>query len=174
MAFSVQERYGPEPFTPLTHPLTKLAGAFNFTGRIWPTDDDLTEEVLGQGSATIELAADGRFIQMTWQGTAAGDRWAGTHAFGYDSGSKNKGGNRGIKEVFYNRYGNFGVGSGVHDGISNRIEVHGQTDECGRGVEKYRTVFTIIHDNQFSLEVFMTSGKTGQESKARELVFTRV
>ncbi len=177
MSFSVQDRYGPEPFTALAHPVTKLVGAFSWEGTIWPNDDDLSFSVETSGTANIDLVSDGRFVQMRWEGNASGERWAGTHSFGYDSGVEYKSGassKRGVKEVFFNRFGNFGAGTGEHDGISNRIEFAGTTDECGRGIENYRTIFEILNDNEFTLEVHMTSGSTKEESLARKLHFKRV
>jgi len=177
MSFNVQERYGPEPFTALSHPITKMVGTFNWKGTIWPNDDDLAFSVDSEGTAQVELAADGRFIEMKWEGDASGERWSGAHAFGYDSGTAYKAGEstkRGVKEVFYNRFGNFGSGSGEHDGEGSVLEFEGTTHECGRGIEKYRTIFKVISDNEFTLEVHMTSGVTKEESKARHLHFTRV
>lgn len=171
--FNVQEYYGPEPFTALAHPLTKMAGSFTYSGKVWPNEEDLSEEVGTSGKAEARLLVDGRFLQIEWEGDALGDRWCGVHLLGYDSGHSSPEGQRGLKEVHFNRYGNFGAGKCSYDGTSTVLDIHGQTDECSRGVEQYRSVFTLVDDNSFKLEVYMT-GKDGNESKAREFTFTRV
>jgi len=172
MKYSLQEWYGPQPVTALSHPLTKMAGEFRFKGKIWPNEDDLSEVVDTEGTATTTLVADGRFIHIDWKGRAHGDSWSGVHIFGYDSGHSSPQGKRGIKEVHFNSLGNFGVGKSDYDGKANHLEIHGETHECSRGVEKYRTIFVVVNDNEFKLEVHMT-GRNGKESKARELTFTR-
>jgi hypothetical protein len=149
-----------------------MEGSFRWKARIWPDEENLNEEVQGAGTARNEFLAHGRFIHINWEGQAMGDPWSGSHILGYDSGHGSPEGMRGIKEVHINRYGNFGVGKTDYDGSSNTIEIHGETHECSRGVEKYRSVFTVVSDDEFRLDVYMT-GKNGQESKAREIVFTR-
>ena len=171
--FSVSEWYGPEPLTRLAHPLTKLAGQFAFHGKVWPNEDNLDEVYEAAGTAQGRLVADGRFLLIEWDSVVLGHKWSGIHLFGYDSGHSSAQGYRGIKEVHCNSLGNFGVGKTDYNGSDARVEIHGETHECSRGVEKYRTVVTVVDNNSFRLEVHMTD-RRGTESLARHFTYTRL
>ncbi|AYG64420.1 DUF1579 family protein [Rhizobium jaguaris] len=151
----------------LQHPISKFAGNFRWSADVWPDEDDLSKKETWEGTSTHVLACQGRFVHMVMHGKMDDSDWEGNHIFGLGPDGVS------IQEVSFNKYGTFATATSKGVVSGNSFAVYGSTTEPSRGIEPYRTIYTVLNDNEIEIEIFMTS-PAGRESKAKHLKLTRV
>ena len=146
--------------------LAKSAGTWTGDMTMWMADGDAPQKMATTTESKVIYG--GLYVQSTHTGNMMGMPFEGMSTMGYDNMKK---------EFFSTWIDNMGSGfmlsTGTWDDASKKLTLTATT-KCMNGQDAtIREVFTMIDDNNQTLEMYGPDAKTGNEFKTMEIKYTR-
>lgn len=146
--------------------LHSLAGSWDYTIKFWDSSEG--EPEISQGTSTIELILDERFLMQKAEGSAMGMPFEGMGITGFNNETQR------YESVWIDNMGTGMMkGSGVYDPDMNAIIEDGSFSCPLEGGDKpYRSIVRITDDDSFTYEWYIDDAE-GERFRAMEIVYTR-
>lgn len=146
--------------------MSKIVGRWNAAGKMWM--DPAAPPTESKGVMEYKSDLEGRYFLGAYKGELMGMPFEGRSVDGYD---------RFKKEYFSYWYDTMGTGvmalRGTASADGKVITMEGTSFDPSVGADvTYKTVTTWVNDNTMKFEMFSLKG--GKETKAMEIVYTRM
>lgn len=148
--------------------LARLAGSWNADVTFWMAPDG--EPQTSQSTGEAEMIFGGRFLEQKFSGLMMGQPFEGRGIYGYDNITEEYNG------IWFDNFGTgIMVSKSQYDPQTKTLQEEGSMS-CPLTNDKrsYRAVTTIVDDDHYTYETFMTDPQTGEEYRSMRIEYSRM